>query len=67
MQHSISIGGSVTDSFIDLGVILRADMSMNDQISAVVLLRSIRANLTRNSLCNATIALEIYRIGRCID
>ena len=76
MQPSITIDGSVirtTDSVLDLGVIIWADMFMIDQISAVIhscdynikQLNSICASLTRDALRDAAYALVISRIDCC--
>ena len=76
MQRSISIDGSVirtTDSVHDLGFILRADISIHDQISTVVhscyyyfkQLYSFRASLTHDVLQDAAYALPV--VIACID
>ena len=76
MQPSASTDGSViraNDSICDLRIILWADLSINDQISAVVCsyyynikqLCSIHASLTCDSLRDAAYALIICHIDHC--
>ena len=75
MQPSICNDGSViwtTDSVRDLRVILRTDMSMNDQIIAVIHSRyynikllSIRASRTRDMFRDAAYTLVKSCINYC--